>query len=127
MRFYCFIFCLLVLQSCSDDEKMRIEGGNLSVYFSHESAREKAKETALYWKKNNFLTGKKQDLQLNEFQEEFQLKMIQNEKLKDVELSIHDIKLFHQLTDSLNTQIFTEKPVTIHICSPDFKTKYIIE
>lgn len=127
MRIWIVVLSLFVFSSCSDDEKLRIEGGELTVYFSHESAREEAKKVALFWKDNNFLSGRKQDIQLNEFQEEFQLKLIQNEDLTDIEFSSKDRMMFHQLSDSLNAQIFIEKPVTIHLCDPSFKTKYIIE
>lgn len=127
MRILVLLVPFLMFSSCSGDEKRRIEGGDLTVYFSNDSSRDEAKKLALFWKENGFLTGNKQDVELNEFQEEFQLKLIQNPELADIDVSIKDRKNFHELMDTLNASIFTEKPVKIHICNPNLKTITVIE
>lgn len=127
MKFVFLFLLIFVFFSCSEEEKSRIEGGKLTVFFSPDSAKDEAKKVALFWKENKFLTGEKQDLQLDEFSDEFHLKIIENKSVADIEMPIEQLQHLYTLTDSLNSQIFIKKPVTIHVCDQNFKPKYAVE
>lgn len=126
MRIIHLIFgFLFILSSCSSDFGNKIQGGELTVHYPKSKDVEMAKQVALFWKDNDFLTGKPQDLQLLSEDNRFVLKIIASEyKMESFEISIEEKMTLLKLQKKLNDQLLgdTPKVLEIEIAKNNFET-----
>ena len=118
---------LVLFASCNSDKRHKFVGGELTVYYFDESEAEVAKKIAFFWKENEFLTGKKQDLQVRSDKGRYTVSMIAA-KPKDVpNMSIDEIQLLGQLKKKLYTEVFNQESFTLEICNDRFESVYTVE
>lgn len=89
----------LMLLSCTSGKGNVVKGGELSVYFIETEDEELATQIANFWKDNELLTGKPQDLQLLRIEDGYQLLIIESEV--GSEINFIERKLLSELQDSL--------------------------
>ncbi len=111
--------------SCDTGQGRKVFGGELSVYYDLPSDEKLAEQIARYWKENNFLSSKKQDVKIIHSKEGFQLLLIENESFKNEEFSFSERKLLNDLKNDLQKNVF-KKDLEIVICNADFQPKYKI-
>lgn len=92
-----------ILLACSSGYGNMVQGGELTVYFPNSEDEQLATDIANYWRENDLLTGKPQDLQILKMEGGYQLLIIESEK--DNELSFMDRKLLLGLQDSLRNKL----------------------
>lgn len=104
-----------------DDHGNRVEGGELTVYFDRNADLDKASSIAKYWKDNDLLTGKQQDLKLTYHDSTYFLHLI---KRKDLELGSLDLKeqmLLLELQKNLTDSVFQGADLELIISDDHFK------
>ncbi len=116
-----------LLQSCGGDNRHKIEGAKLTVYYFQESEMKTAEKVAFFWKERGFLTGEKQDLQLRKVDNKYTLSMIANDKDAGEKMTFDDIQLLMQLKRRLWEDVFEEKSFNFEICNNKFETIYTVE
>lgn len=117
----------MLLSSCNSDKRHRHVGGELTVYYFDQSEAETAKNVAFFWKENQLLTGKKQDLQVRKDKDRYTVSMIAKEPTKVNEMPIDEVQLLAQLKKKLYTEVFNEQAFTLEICNSRFETVYTVE
>ncbi len=104
-----------------DDHGNRVEGGELTVYFDRNVDLDKASSIAKYWKDNNLITGKQQDLKLTYSDSTYYLHMI---KQNDLDLGQFDLKeqmLLIELQKDLTASVFRGADLELIISDDHFK------
>lgn len=122
-----FVGVVVLLSSCNSDKRHRHVGGELTVYYFDQSEAETAKNVAFFWKENQLLTGKKQDLQVRKDKDRYTVSMIAKEPTKVNEMPIDEVQLLAQLKKKLYTEVFNEQAFTLEICNSRFETVYTVE
>ena len=125
LKIITLILLIVFLFSCSSDQGNRVIGDKLSVYFELPKNEKVAEDIALYWKENNLLTGRKQDIKIIVGDTKNQLLLIENKSFKSEELPFSQRKLLNDLKNDLQEKIFHKK-LEIIICNEKFESKYII-
>jgi hypothetical protein len=120
-------FAVLVLSSCSSDNRNKFIGGELTVYYFDESEAETAKEIAFFWKENGLLSGNQQDLQVRKDKGRFTVSMIASDPKNVKELTVDEISLLGQLKKKLYLEVFDEQAFTLEICNNRFEAIYTVE
>lgn len=92
-----------LLIACSSGHGNMVQGGELTVYFPNVEDEQLATDIANYWKENDLLTDKPQDLQILRIEDGYQLLVIENEKNDDITFS--ERKLLLGLQDSLRNRL----------------------
>ena len=96
-------------------------GGELTVYFIDHQDEEYAKQLARFWKNNDLLTGKDQDIQLIRSDDGYRLNIIADNPDKVKPIALDELQALLSLQNMLNDSIFVEKSVQIVICNNRFK------
>ena len=118
---------LFVLIGCNSDKRNKFVGGELTVYYFDDSEADIAKEIAFFWKENNLLTGKAQDLQVRKDKDRFTLSLIAKDSEKVTEMPIAEVQLLAQLKKKLYLEVFNEESFTFEICNNRFEPVYTVE
>jgi hypothetical protein len=100
------LLVFFLLSSCGNEMGNKVVGGNLSVYYLESSDKDKAESIARYWKNNDFITTQKQDLQLVQYQDGYELRLIARNPDRVKQMPFNERKLLidlqKELMDSLN-------------------------
>ncbi len=100
------LLVFFLLSSCGNEMGNKVVGGNLSVYYLESSDKDKAESIARYWKNNDFITTQKQDLQLVQYQDGYELRLIARNPDRVKQMPFNERKLLidlqKELIDSLN-------------------------
>lgn len=100
------LLVFFLLSSCGNEMGNKVVGGNLSVYYLVSSDKDKAESIARYWKNNDFITTQKQDLQLVQYQDGYELRLIARNPDRVKQMPFNERKLLidlqKELMDSLN-------------------------
>lgn len=118
---------LFVLIGCNSDKRNKFVGGDLTVYYFDESESEVAKKIAFFWKENELLTGKKQDLQVRQDNKRFTVSMIAKDPKGVTGMPVSEVLLLAQLKKKLYVEVFNEQSFTFEICNDRFETIYTVE
>lgn len=121
------ITSLFILFGCNSDNRNKFVGGELTVYYFDESEAETAKKIAFFWKENDLLSGKKQDLQVRKNKKRFTISIIAVEPKKMDEMTIDEIQVLSQLKKKLYVEVFKEESFTLEICNNRFEPVYTVE
>jgi hypothetical protein len=124
MKTLFWIFILLGLLSCSSDYGNRVEGGELSVYFTNEKDGEKAQEIAEYMRDKDLLSGVQQDLQLVRTEDGYLLRMIASEPELAKNMSFRERKLLLELQRQFQDSVFMKDKIELVICNNKFEPIY---
>lgn len=123
VKYWFVIPVLFMLASCSDHHGNKVVGGELGVYYFDDN-KNNAEAIALFWKNNDLLTGRSQDLQLIEEKDNFVLKLIAIDKEEDV--SLQNRQLLLKLQKSLNDSLQFSKYIELELADNNFNTIYNI-
>ena len=104
-----------------DDHGNRVEGGDLTVYFDRDGDLEKAAAIAKYWKENDLVTGKPQDLKLTFHDSTYFLHMIKRNDLELGQLDLKEQMLLLQLQKNLTDSVFAGADLELVISDDHFK------
>lgn len=122
---FILIFALFVLVSCGEDYGHEIHGGKLTVYFTDRSDEQLAEGIANYWKENDLLTGKKQDLQLVREDDWYVLNIIANRPEEVKEMKFEERKVLLDMQQDLQLKL-GEHNLQLVLCDNGFKEIYNI-
>ncbi|MFT5778660.1 MAG: hypothetical protein ACI837_001616 [Crocinitomicaceae bacterium] len=129
MKRFGFLFSVLflvLLSACTSDDRNKIVGGELTVYFIDKQDESLAKEVALYWKEHDLVTGKPQDLELSKAENGYVLAMIAKKPNELDLMTFTEKRLLNELKMDLYETIFEEKPFNLVLSNPKFETLYVI-
>lgn len=115
------------MQSCANDSRHQLVGGNLTVYYFQESEAKTAEKITFFWKKRGFLTGKKQDLQLRKIGKKYTLSIIATEKDAVKKMTFDEIQLLAQLKRRLWEDVFDKQSFRLFVCNNKFEPIYTVE
>ena len=118
---------LFLLIGCQIDKRKHTGGGLLTVYYFEDSEAEIAKSIAFFWKENNLLSGKTQDLQVRKDKKRFTVSMIAVEPKKIDNMSMDEVQVLAQLKKKLYVEVFKEESFTLEICNNRFEAIYTVE
>lgn len=115
------ILSLLILTAaCGTDYGHEVHGEQLTVYFTHATDQEEAENIARFWKDNNLLTGKKQDIQLTRKKDILELRLIMNEPNSKPDLPFVERRMMMELQDTLG--LLLDQNIEIILCNGRFET-----
>ena len=118
---------LFVLLACNSDKRNKFVGGKLTVYYFDQSEAEIAKKVAFFWKENDLLTGKQQDVQVRKDGNRYTVSMIAKDPKKVGKMPVDEIQLLGQLKKKMYVEVFNEESFTLEICNNRFEAVYTVE
>ena len=121
------IVSLLALSGCETDKRNKFTGGKLTVYYFDQSEAEIAKKIAFFWKENELLTGKPQDVQVRKDKNRFTVSVIAIEPKMIDKMTIDELQLLAQLKKKLYLKVFNKEAFTLEICNSRFEAIYTVE
>ena len=121
------VLSLFILVGCNSDKRLQTGGGELTVYYFDKSEAKIAKDIAFFWKANNLLTGKKQDVQVRKDDARFTVSMIAAEPNKIDDMTMDEVQILSQLKKKLYVEVFNEESFTLEICNGSFEAIYTVE
>ena len=96
-------------------------GDQLTVYFNDAAAEKSAEKLAVFWEQNKFVTGKKQDLQLNLEGKNLTLFMISNAPKEVKNISFEEQKMLMDLEDRIQSELFPQYTFNLVITNDQFE------
>ena len=120
--FFFFLFSLVSLSSCLKGQEKIIEKNNTTVHFEDQKDKMYAEQLLNFWIKNKFNGKRKQDLQLSKSKDNkiYILKVIIREGFDGKKIPYEDLKLFNDVQNKLNSQIFRDIPCQIAVSDEYF-------
>lgn len=119
--FFLFFFSIQLLSACSSDARHKVVGDQLTVYFNDAAAEKSAEKLAVFWEQNKFVTGKKQDLQLNLEGKNLTLFMISNAPKEVKNISFEEQKMLMDLEDRIQSELFPQYTFNLVITNDQFE------
>ena len=98
----------------------KVVGGNLSVYYLESSDKEKAETIAKLWKSKDLITGKKQDLQLVQFQDGYELRLIANNSISRDKMPFNERKILSDFQRTIRDNLKLEG-LQLVLCNSKFE------
>lgn len=119
---------ILALTACSKGYGNKLEGENLNVYFEFKEDEQLANSLGKFWKENDFIGARKQNIRLTKNDESYLLQLIATDHSISTEgLSFSDHKLLFDLQNRLDSTIFKNTlGCEIVICDGSFEPLYNI-
>lgn len=121
------LLSLLFLTGCQSDQRKSWSGGKLTVYYFDESEAQIAKDIAFFWKKNDLLSGNKQDLQVRKDKKRFTVSLIAADPKKMDKIPFDEVQVLAQLKKKLYVDVFNQESFTLEICNNRFEAIYTVE
>ena len=120
--FFFFLFSLVTLSSCQNGEENIIEKNNTTIHFEDRKDRLYAEQLLNFWINNKFNGKRKQDLHLSKSKDNkiYILKVIIREGFDGKKIPYEDLKLFNDVQNKLNSQIFRDIPCQIAVSDEYF-------
>ena len=120
--FFFFLFSLVTLSSCLHGEENIIEKNNTTIHYPDQNDRVHAEQLLSFWITNKFNGQRKQDLHLSKSKDNkmYILKVILREGFDGKKIPYEDLKLFNDVQNKLNKQIFKDIPCQIAISDEHF-------
>ena len=118
----------LALAACSKGYGNKLEGENLNIYFEFKEDEKLANELGRFWKKNDLLGSRKQNIRLTKNDEAYLVMLIATENdFQPQGMGFADHKLLFDLQSQLNKIVFKETiNCEIVICDGTFNPLYNI-
>ena len=124
---FLFIVTFFMLFSCMDDGRHKVIGDQLTVYFFDAKDESLATDLAKYWKDNQFITGKKQDLQIAQRDGSFIVSIIASQPKEIGEMTFNERLLLIDLEKDLQKSVFKGKNTELEICNAKFERIYEVD
>ena len=119
------ILCTLLF-SCKSDDLHQAIGGELTVHYESESDKELAEEILMFWRDNDLLSGKEQDLQLVRLKGVPKLSIIAKDTATIENMPFMEKKLFSELKLKLWKEVFSRKTFKLVISDNKFNPLYSV-
>lgn len=119
-----FLFTVSVICSCNLTGDYVLDYGNLKVYYDQEDSKKIAQNFASYWKKENYLGDRTQNIKLvlDEKKEIYQVRIILRKDFEEKEkLSFDELQILGRIQQDLNAFVFNSKPCELVICDNKFQ------
>ncbi|MFT5859087.1 MAG: hypothetical protein ACI865_001183 [Flavobacteriaceae bacterium] len=124
LLFQIVLFALLF--SCESDDLHQAIGGELTVHYESESDEELAEKILMFWRDNDLLSGKEQDLQLVRRKGIPQLSIIAKDTANIQNMPFMEKKLFSELKLKLWKEVFRKKTFKLMISDNKFNPLYSV-
>lgn len=122
IRLFLLLFVSIQLFSaCSSDSRHKVVGGQLTIYFNEPKAEKSAEKLAVFWKKNKFITGKKQDLKLTLEGKNLTIFMISKNPREAKDISFDEQKMLVDLETRIQSELFPDYNVNLVITDDQFE------
>ena len=120
--FFFFLFSLVILSSCLKGEENIIEKKNICIHYENRNDKPYAEKLLNFWISNKYNGKRKQDIHLSKSKDNkmYILKVIIREGFDGDKIPFQEIKLFNDLQNKLNSQIFKDIPCQIAISDEHF-------
>lgn len=120
------VVLILLVASCQSDSDNKAIGGELTVHYENKKHQKLAETIVIFWKENDLITGKKQDLELKKVNKLFRLSMIANDTSLIDMMPFREKRLFNELKNKLWKEVFNEKNFELIISDEKFKPLYTV-
>ncbi len=120
------VLLLMLLVSCQDDTDNKAIGGELTVHYKNKKDQRLAEAIVVFWKKNDLITGGKQDLDLRRTNDFLRLSMIASDTSQIEMIQFREKRLFNELKKKLWEEVFDEKNFELVISDDKFKPLYTV-
>jgi len=127
MLLFFAVTSMFILFGCNSDSRNKFVGGELTVYYFDQSEAEIAKQIAFFWKENDLLSGKMQDLQVRKDKKRFTVSMIAAKPKEIDKMTFDEILVLSQLKKKLYVEVFKKESFTLEICNNRFEAIYTVE
>ena len=114
------LLILFFFTSCGKGMGHKVVGGKLSVYYLESSDKNKAETIAKIWKRKDLITGKKQDLQLVQFQDGYELRLIANNSVNRNRIPFNERKILLGLQRTIRDSLKLEG-LQLVLCNSKFE------
>jgi hypothetical protein len=115
------LFLIPLFFGCTSNSDSVVHGGDFSVYFQNKTDRDIAEQIVRFWKREDLMTGKDQDVKLVRTKEGYDIYLIAiGDKTMDV-LSFEEIEALTELKQRLQEEVFKDKKVGIVLTDDSFK------
>lgn len=111
----------MVFVACNENATSEVSGGYFTVHFENPEDKELAVEIVNFWKQEDLMTSKKQDVKLVRSKGGYALYLIAPGRKSAEEMSFEEIQALIILQEELNKTIFKDTGVNIVICNEMFK------
>lgn len=115
------LLLLLLLLGCTDQTDSVVTGGKFSVHFESKDDYDLAKDIVDFWKKEELMTGKEQDVKLKRTSQGYELMLISVKRKKMEELTFDEIRSLTKLHQKLQEDVFKDKAFEIVLTDDTFK------
>lgn len=122
--FFCFVF--LISLSCQQNYGNKLESEQLDVYYMQKKDEMYARKIGEFWKENNYLTNKKQSLQLDYSEGVYLLKLVVSDTLVLKNLSFDERNILLGLQKEIGEKVFPKNNFEIVLSDQRFKSLYNI-
>ncbi|MDG1146918.1 MAG: hypothetical protein P8N52_01305 [Crocinitomicaceae bacterium] len=119
------LLVILLFTSCGKGMGSRVVGDKLSVYYLEHSDKDKAKVIASIWRDKDLITGKKQDLQLVQFQDGYELRLIATNNIGKTQLPFNERRILLGLQRTIRDSLKL-KGLQLVLCDSKFEPIYNI-
>lgn len=109
-----------VLSACVGENSNKVGGGNFYVHFDDKEDLKVAEDIARFWKDQNLVSGKEQDIKLFNRKSSYELYLISDDKVEEFQLPAEHMQLLFDLQNDLNSTLKTQKPIQIVISDKNF-------
>ena len=126
MKIILALLLFTTLISCSEEYGNKVKGGNLTVHFIDARDEAIAEKIAVFWKNNDLISSKKQDIQLMRSKKGYRLNLIVENGETLPPMNYAESKALLDLQSMLRDSVFKEKRMEIFLCDNQFNPLYNI-
>jgi hypothetical protein len=119
MKLIKILLVLFLFTNCGKGMGSKVVGGNLSVYYLESSDKDKAEAIAELWKNKDLITTEKQDLQLVQFQDGYELRLIANNPVSSAKIPFNERKILLNLQRAIRDRLKFDE-IELVLCNSSF-------
>ncbi len=128
MRAMIVVLLLAVLAGCISENKHRIIAGELTVYFLDKKDEKKSEWLANYWKENELMTGRKQDIQLShDDRNRYVVSLVAKHPEDAKNMPVQERFILSRLRADIQNEGFPDDIVILAVCDANFEPITIID
>lgn len=118
------IISIIFLGSCAESADSQVSGGDFTVHFDNPDDKQLAIKLVEFWKSEDLLTGKNQDIKMVRTKTGYDLYLVSTVRKPDDELTFEELSAISELKKRLEKEIFRTKSVEIVIADENFKPMF---
>jgi len=119
-----FIISIILLGSCTDNTDSQVSGGDFTVHFDNPKDKQIAVKLGEFWKSEDLITSKKQDIKMVRTKSGFDLYLVSTVRKPGDQLSFEEVEAISILKKRLENQIFRKESVEIIISNENFNPMF---